>query len=70
MSVVLITGCSAGGIGHHLAEEFAARGCSVWATARKVESMADLEPLGIKLLALDVTNKQQVASCVVSSLWC
>jgi hypothetical protein len=67
MPVVLITGCSAGGIGHHLAQEFAARGCSVWATARRVENMADLEPLGIKLLSLDVTDKQQIASCVVSS---
>jgi NAD(P)-dependent dehydrogenase (short-subunit alcohol dehydrogenase family) len=68
MPVVLITGCSAGGIGHHLAQEFTARGCSVWATARRVESMADLEPLGVKLLAMDVTDKQQIASCVVSTL--
>jgi hypothetical protein len=30
--------------------------------------MADLEPLGVNLLAMDVTDKQQITSCVVSSL--
>jgi len=53
---VLITGCSVGGIGHNLAEEWHRRGYRVFATARKVESMAALEAAGIECLAMDVTD--------------
>ncbi|KAJ3855574.1 hypothetical protein EV368DRAFT_79538 [Lentinula lateritia] len=57
---VLITGCSAGGIGHALAKEFHSRGERVFATARNLESMLELERLGITVLKLDVTEIESI----------
>ncbi|KAL6304870.1 hypothetical protein BKA93DRAFT_886012 [Sparassis latifolia] len=37
--VVFVTGCSQGGIGFSLCEEFASQGCKVCATARRLERM-------------------------------
>src|SRR6476661_8231822 len=60
---VLITGCSSG-IGRATAEHLATRGYTVYATARKLDSMADLEAHGCKLLALDVTDDASMAAAV------
>ncbi|KAI0275314.1 hypothetical protein BC834DRAFT_43561 [Gloeopeniophorella convolvens] len=62
--VVLITGCSEGGIGFHLAGQFALQGCKVYATARKVEKMEALRRDQIELLALDVTDDASVKAAV------
>ncbi|HQL00505.1 MAG TPA: SDR family oxidoreductase [Smithellaceae bacterium] len=62
-SVVLISGCSSG-IGLSLAREFAARGCRVFATARKPEAIDDLKTEGIETAALDVTNQASIDACV------
>jgi NAD(P)-dependent dehydrogenase (short-subunit alcohol dehydrogenase family) len=65
--VVLVTGCSAGGIGYALCQEFAARGCKVYATARSVQKMKGLEAAGCVLKALDVTDSKAI-SFVVSEV--
>jgi NADP-dependent 3-hydroxy acid dehydrogenase YdfG len=52
---VLISGCSSG-IGRATAERLAQRGWTVYATARRPESIADLERAGCRTLALDVTD--------------
>ena len=59
---VLITGCSEGGIGHALALEWHKQGYRVFATARKLSAMADLEKAGIETLAMDVTDTTSLQS--------
>ncbi|KAJ7446425.1 oxidoreductase [Mycena galericulata] len=63
--VVLVTGCSSGGIGYALCQRFAAEGCRVYATARRREAMAGLDahPL-ISLDTLDVTSDEDVRRVV------
>lgn len=60
---VLITGCSTG-IGRASAVRLAMGGWTVYATARRLESIADLEGAGCKLLPLDVTDAESIASAV------
>ena len=61
--VVLITGCSSG-IGRAAAARFAAAGCTVYATARRVETLDGLEALGCRTLALDVTDERSMSAAV------
>ncbi|KAJ6501948.1 NAD-P-binding protein [Mycena sanguinolenta] len=57
---VLVTGCSDGGIGCALAKEYHSRGLRVFATSRRLETMAELSALGIETIALDVTDADAV----------
>lgn len=60
---VLITGCSAGGIGHALALSFQKRGLTVFATARSNSKMTDLASLpNVHLLSLDVADPASIAA--------
>jgi NAD(P)-dependent dehydrogenase (short-subunit alcohol dehydrogenase family) len=60
---VLITGCSSG-IGWATAKYLSDGGWRVYATARNVEKIAPLEESGCRLLAIDVTDENSMASAV------
>lgn len=61
----LVTGCSEGGIGHALAQEFQERGVHVFATARTISKMNPLEGLpNVTLLTLDVTSEASINNAV------
>jgi NADP-dependent 3-hydroxy acid dehydrogenase YdfG len=60
---VLITGCSTG-IGRATAERLAQSGLTVYATARRPESIQDLERAGCRTLALDVTDEASMQAAV------
>lgn len=62
VGAVLITGCSTG-IGAATAADLA-RDHVVYATARRVETLRDLEAQGCRPLALDVTDEESMAAAV------
>lgn len=60
---VLITGCSTG-IGRATALRLVAAGHPVYATARRPETLTDLETAGCKVLACDVTDEASMRAAV------
>jgi NADP-dependent 3-hydroxy acid dehydrogenase YdfG len=62
-NAVLVTGCSSG-IGHATAKRLVGKGLTVYATARRPESIADLAEAGCKTLALDVTDEASMKAAV------
>ena len=60
---VLITGCSTG-IGRATAERLAKSGWRVYATARRLESIADLAAAGCETLRLDVCDEASMRAAV------
>jgi NAD(P)-dependent dehydrogenase (short-subunit alcohol dehydrogenase family) len=60
---VLITGCSTG-IGRASALRLAGSGWTVYATARRIESIEELRDAGCHTLALDVTDEQSMQAAV------
>jgi NAD(P)-dependent dehydrogenase (short-subunit alcohol dehydrogenase family) len=63
VSAVLVTGCSSG-IGRATAERLARSSWTVYASARRVESMTGLEEAGCRLLRLDVTDESSMRAAV------
>lgn len=62
---VLITGCSTG-IGRATAELLAREGNTVYATARRPESIEDLRAAGCRTLALDVDDEASMSAAVAA----
>jgi NADP-dependent 3-hydroxy acid dehydrogenase YdfG len=60
---ILITGCSSG-IGEATARRLAGYGLTVYATARRVESLTELAQAGCHTLALDVTDEASARAAV------
>jgi NAD(P)-dependent dehydrogenase (short-subunit alcohol dehydrogenase family) len=60
---VLITGCSTG-IGRACAQRLARAGHTVYATARRLDSIEDLRSAGCRVLALDVTDEASMRAAV------
>ncbi|CAE6417042.1 unnamed protein product [Rhizoctonia solani] len=62
--VVLVTGSSRGGIGYSLCEAFAAKGCTVYASARRLETISSFTHSSIRSLIMDVTSDASVHKAV------
>ncbi|MDQ3571536.1 MAG: SDR family NAD(P)-dependent oxidoreductase [Actinomycetota bacterium] len=62
---VLVTGCSSG-IGHETARHLVGRGWTVYATARRAESIADLAEAGCRPLELDVNDELSMQAAVAA----
>ena len=60
----LITGCSQGGIGDALAQEFHKKGFRVFAAARNLAKVQHLKALGIEVIPLDVVDEGSIKDAV------
>jgi NAD(P)-dependent dehydrogenase (short-subunit alcohol dehydrogenase family) len=61
--VVLVTGCTEGGLGHCICRAFARSGCKVYATGR-CKDLIKLAQLGCVELELDVTDAAGISRVV------
>lgn len=59
----LVTGASSG-IGKMVAQKLQSAGFKVYAAARRVDKMADLEEKGITPVGLDLTDDESIVTCV------
>lgn len=63
---VLITGCSDGSLGSHLALQFHAVGWRVFASARNPAKLKNVEKIGIETVLLDALSESSIRQCVAS----
>jgi len=62
-NVVLVTGCSKGGIGYEICLSFQRRGHKVFATARNLQKLEGL-PSDIGQVQMDVTDESSIEKAV------
>ncbi|MDH3355286.1 MAG: SDR family oxidoreductase [Chromatiales bacterium] len=62
--VVIVTGSSAGGIGHCVAHGLKTHGYRVFATARKAEDVEKLKSEGLESIQLDLADSNSINSAV------
>ncbi|KAL3444581.1 hypothetical protein BJX65DRAFT_297563 [Aspergillus insuetus] len=61
---VLITGCSDGSLGSHLALQFHAAGWRVFASARNMAKLKLAKEAGIETIQLDTLSSDSIAACI------
>ncbi|KAH8906428.1 NAD(P)-binding protein [Coniochaeta sp. PMI_546] len=61
---VLVTGCSAGGVGDALAQEYHRQGLRVIATARNLDKIQHLKGMGLEIIRLDVEDAASIRDAV------
>jgi len=66
-NIVLITGASSG-IGKAAAKLLLANGCTVYAGARRLDHLRDLESLGARIMSLDVTDEESLKKAAATVL--
>ncbi|KAI1316074.1 hypothetical protein EDD11_010463 [Mortierella claussenii] len=62
--VVLVTGCTTGGIGYETAKAFEKHGCRVYAAARRVDAITEIEGLDIEKIYIDVLDEKSIKDAV------
>ncbi|KAK3359513.1 IBR finger domain protein [Lasiosphaeria hispida] len=64
---VLITGCSDGGLGSHLALAFHHAGWRVFASGRNLSKLSAVQQAGIETIALDVLSDTSIAAAAATA---
>ncbi|KAG0254349.1 hypothetical protein BG011_005811 [Mortierella polycephala] len=62
--VVLVTGCTTGGIGYETAKAFEKNGCKVYAAARRLDAITGIEGLNIEKIYIDVLDENSIKDAV------
>ncbi|KAF9932706.1 hypothetical protein FBU30_007549 [Linnemannia zychae] len=62
--VVLVTGCTTGGIGYEAAKAFEKNGCRVYAAARRLDAITGIEGLDIEKIYIDVLDEKSINDAV------
>ncbi|KAF9354728.1 hypothetical protein BGX26_007445 [Mortierella sp. AD094] len=62
--IVLVTGCTTGGIGYEVAKSFEKNGCKVYAAARRLDAITGIEGLNIEKIYIDVLDEKSIKEAV------